>query len=262
MKIIVCMKQVPVKDSLLKITEDSSWIHESDLNYEINESDHYALEEALRLKEKHGGEVILLCMGPQRVTEAIKQGLAKGADRAIHINNETFRSLDPLVNAKILAAAIRQEEFDLVFTGLQSDDYGYAQTGVILADMLGLPHATIVMEIQAQNGGVKVKRELESGWFQWVELPLPALVTIQSGINQIRYATIKGIMMAKKKEIKQLGLSELGLSESDVKDKASGLVFHNIYVPEKTKQAEILEGDPKEVAHKLAEKLKNEAKVF
>jgi electron transfer flavoprotein beta subunit len=256
------MKQVPVKDSLLKIKDDGSWIHETDLNYEINESDHYALEEALRLKEKHGGEGVLLCMGPPRVTEAIKQGLAKGADRAIHINNESFSVLDPFVNAKILAAAITQEPFDLVLTGLQSDDYGYAQTGVILAEQLGLPHATIVMEIQKENDGIKVKRELESGWFQWVELPLPALLTIQSGINQIRYATIKGIMMAKKKEIKALSLTDLGLAEADLNDGETGLSFHKIYVPEKTKQTQIFEGDPKEVAQKLAEKLKNEAKVI
>lgn len=262
MNIIVCMKQVPVKDSLLKIKDDGKWIHETDLNYEINESDHYALEEALRLKEKHGGEVVLLCMGPPRVTEAIKQGLAKGADRAIHINNESFTILDPFVNAKILAAAIKQEQFDLVLTGLQSDDYGYAQTGVILAEKLQVPHATIVMEIQAQNGGIKVKRELESGWFQWVKLPLPALLTIQSGINQIRYATIKGIMMAKKKEIKSPSLADLGLAEGDIQEGATGLNFHKIYVPEKTKQTQIFEGDPKEVAQKLAEKLKNEAKVI
>ena len=149
-----------------------------------------------------------------------------------------------------------------MFTGLQSDDYGFAQTGVVLAEYLGVPSATIVMEIQSQNGGIKVKRELESGWFQWVELPLPSLLTIQSGINQIRYATIKGIMMAKKKEIKALGLTELGLSESDVQEGQTGLVFNKIYIPEKTKQSEIFEGDPKEAAQKLADKLKNEAKVI
>lgn len=260
MKIVVCMKQVPVKDSLLKIKQDGSWIEESELSYEINESDHYALEEALRLKEKQGGEVVILTIGPERVKEAIKQGLAKGADRALHINDEGFATIDPLANAKILAAAIENDDgADLVLAGLQSDDYGYGQTGVILAELLGVPHATIVMEIEAKNGGIKVKRELESGWFQWVELALPALLTIQSGINQIRYATIKGIMMAKKKEIKALSLQDLGLSDSDL---GAQTKFHKIYVPEKTKETEILEGEPKEVAHKLAEKLKNEAKVF
>lgn len=261
MKIVVCMKQVPVKDSLLKINSQNTWIEEGDLSYEINESDHYALEEALRMKEKHGGEVVIVSMGPDRIKEAIKQGLAKGADRAIHINDDAFRTLDPVANAKVLAAAIKQDgECDLVLAGLQTDDYGWGQTGVILAEILGVPHATIVMEIEKQDGSIKVKRELESGWFQWVELPLPALLTIQSGINQIRYATIKGIMMAKKKEIKELGLSDLGLSEGDVN--TGQMRFSKMYIPEKTKQAEILEGDPKEVARKLAEKLKNEAKVL
>ncbi len=262
MKIIVCMKQVPVQDSLLKITDDSRWVQEAELNYEINESDHYALETALLLKEEHGGEVVILTMGPRRVKEAIKQGLAKGADRALHINNESFTTLDIFINAKLLAAAIQQEEADLVLTGLQTDDYGFGQTGVILAEKLGLPHASIVMEILKQDGSIKVKREMESGWFQSVELPLPALLTIQSGISQIRYATIKGIMMAKKKEIKELSLSDLGLAEGDVDDSTSSLKFHKLYVPEKTKQAELLEGDPKDVAAQLVHKLKNEAKVF
>ncbi len=262
MNIIVCMKQVPLQDSLLKIKDDGSWIHENELSWQINESDHYALEEALRLKEKHGGEVVIVSMGPERVKEAIKQGLAKGADRAVHINNEGFTTLDPFVNAQILAAAIKQEPYDLVLTGLQSDDYGHGQTGVILAELLGLPHATIVMEIQAQDGRTKVKRELESGWFQWVELPMPALLTIQSGINTIRYATIKGIMMAKKKEIKTPGLADLGLPADVANQSPTGLQFQRLYVPEKTKQTELLEGDPREVARKLVQKLKTEAKVL
>jgi electron transfer flavoprotein beta subunit len=259
-KIIVCLKQVPVQDSLLRIKEDGSWIHDVDLNYEINESDHYALEEALRLREKNGGEVIVVSMGTDRIKETIKQALAKGADRALHINNAGFAVVDPLVNARLLAAAIKPEAPDLVLTGLQSDDYGFGQTGVILAELLDVPHATIVVEVEVQDSKIKVKRELESGWFQWVELSLPALLTIQSGINQIRYATIKGIMMAKKKEIKELRLTDLGLSDADVA--SSGVQLERIYVPEKTKQAQMLEGDPKDVARQLADKLKNEAKVL
>lgn len=263
MKIIVCMKQVPVQDSLLKIAENGRWILEDELNWEINESDHYALETALRLKEANGGgEVVLLTMGPDRVKEAIKQGLAKGADRALHLNNEAFSTIDPFINAKLLAAAIKNESPDLVFTGLQTDDQGWGQTGPALAEMLGFSHATIAMEIVKTDAGVKVKRELESGWFQWVELPAPALVSIQSGISQLRYATIKGIMMAKKKEIKQLTLADIGLSETEVDDKQSPLKFDKIYMPEKNKQAELLTGDPKEIARQLADKLKNEAKVF
>ena len=262
MKIIVCMKQVPVQDSHLRVKSDGSWIEEEGLNYEINESDHYGLEEALRLKEKQGGEVILLAMGPDRLKESIKQGLAKGADRAIYIDNKEFSVVDPLISARVLAAAIQMESPDLVMTGLQSDDHGFGQTGVILAELLGIAHATIVMEIQALPNGIKVRRELESGWFQWIELPLPAILTIQSGLNQIRYATIKGIMMAKKKEIKELTLADLNLTTSEVAAGSSGLLFRKVYVPEKSKQTEIFEGDAKETARKLADKLKNEAKVF
>lgn len=254
MKIVICMKQVPVKDARLTIRGDGKWIEESDLSYEINESDHYALEEGLRLQEKHGGEVVVCAMGPERVKEAIKQGLAKGAHRAIYINDTSAPSFDPFVNASRLAAAIGPENPDVVLTGLQSDDLGWGQTGVMLAELLGVPHATIVMEIEATDDRIKVKRELESGWFQWVELPLPALLTIQSGISQIRYATIKGIMAAKRKEIREIQVSELEAPPAQ-------LEFARLYVPEKKKKTEILEGDPKEVARSLVEKLRNEAKV-
>jgi len=254
-KVVICMKQVPVKDARLTIRGDGGWIEEQDLNFEINESDHYALEEGLRLQEKLGGEAIVCAMGPERVKEAIKQGLAKGANRALYINDTAAPSFDPFVNASRLAAAIGPEKPDIILTGLQTDDLGWGQTGVILAELLGLPHATIVMEIEASDDRIKVKRELESGWFQWVELPLPALLTIQSGINQIRYATIKGIMAAKRKEIREIAVSELDSQDGHLK-------LTRLYVPEKKKKTELFEGDPKEVAQKLVEKLRNEAKVL
>lgn len=256
MKIVICMKQVPVKDARLSIRSDGRWIEEGDLNYEINESDHFALEEALRLKEKVGGEVVVCAMGPERVKEAIKQGLAKGADRAIYINDTPSPAYDPYVNASRLSAAIKPENPDFVLTGLQTDDLGWGQAGVILAELLALPHATIVMEIEPSEKKVKVKRELESGWFQWVELPLPALVTIQSGLNQIRYATIKGIMAAKRKEIKEIKVADLDAV------KETHLKFARLYVPEKKKKTEMLEGEPKKVAEELVEKLRDEAKVI
>ncbi len=167
----------------------------------MNEPDSFALEEALRLKEKHGGEVVAISMGPERVKQTIKEALAKGAERGIHISDPEFFKLDPLGSACSIAAAIQKENFDLVLTGLQSDDQGFGQTGVLLAELLGRPHATIIMAIEVTDGRMKLKRELEAGWFQWVELPLPAVITIQSGINKVRYATLKGIMAAKKKEI-------------------------------------------------------------
>jgi len=198
MKILALMKQVANKDAILRINKDSTWIEEADLSFEVNESDGYALEESLRIKEKVGGEVVVVSMGPQRAKSVIKDALARGADRAIHVLGD-LGHLSPFAAASVLAEAIRDENADLVMTGLQSDDYGYAQTGVILAEVLGLPHATIVIELDATGEQLRVKRELESGWYQWYTMPTPALLTIQSGISQIRYATLKGIMAAKKK---------------------------------------------------------------
>jgi electron transfer flavoprotein beta subunit len=255
MKIVVCIKQVPAKDAPLAIT-DANWIRETDIGFEMNEPDSYALEEALRLKEKHTGEVIVVSMGPERVKQTIKEALAKGADRGVHIADDKAHVLDPLGAAKSLAAAIEREKPDLVLTGLQSDDQGFGQTGVLLAELLGLPHATIIMQIDAQGAGLRVKRELEAGWFQWVELPIPAMLTIQSGINKVRYATLKGIMAAKKKEIATIARESLGVTHELTQH------IERIYVPSKTKKTEFLTGTPKEAAAKLVEKLKHEARVI
>jgi electron transfer flavoprotein beta subunit len=255
MKIVVCIKQVPAKDAPLAIT-DANWIRETDIGFEMNEPDSYALEEALRLKEKHIGEVIAVSMGPERVKQTIKEALAKGADRGVHIADDKAYTLDPLGAAKSLAAAIEREKPDLVLTGLQSEDQGFGQTGVLLAELLGQPHATIIMQIDAQAGGLRVKRELEAGWFQWVELPMPAVLTIQSGINKVRYATLKGIMAAKKKEIATIARESLGVTHEPTQR------IERIYVPSKTKKTEFLTGTPKEAAAKLVEKLKHEARVI
>jgi electron transfer flavoprotein beta subunit len=252
--IIVCIKQVPAKDAPLAIA--GNWIKESDIGFEMNEPDSYALEEALRLKEKNGGEVVALSMGPERVKQTIKEALAKGADRAIHIADDNFAQLDPLGSAKAIAAAIQKENADLVLTGLQSDDHGFGQTGVLLAALLGRPHATIIMQIEVQDGRMKLKRELEAGWFQWMECPLPAVLSIQSGINKVRYATLKGIMAAKKKEIATVPRESLRIAHEATQK------IEKIYVPTKAKKTEFLTGTPKEVATKLVERLKFEARVI
>jgi len=254
MKIIVCVKQVPAKDAPLAIS--GNWIKESDIGFEMNEPDGFALEEALRLKEKHGGEVVALSMGPERVKQTIKEALAKGADRGMHIADDHFAQLDPLGAASALAAAIRNENADLILTGLQSDDQGFGQTGVLLAALLDRPHATIIMAIEAQDGKLRLKRELEAGWFQHIECPLPAVLSIQSGINKVRYATLKGIMAAKKKEIATFTADSLGARIEPTQR------VEKIYVPVKTKKTEFLSGPPKEVAAKLVEKLKFEARVI
>jgi electron transfer flavoprotein beta subunit len=256
MKIIVCIKQVPARDSKLRVASSGAWIQEGDLSYEINEPDAYALEEGLQLKEKHGGEVIVLCAGPARASQTIREALAKGADRVIHIETEELTG-DPLSAARLLAAALKPENPDLVLTGLQSDDLGYGQTGVILAELLGLPHGTIIMHVETQGGGIRVKRELEDGWFQNVDMPLPALLTIQSGISKLRYATLMGIKKAKTKEVKQLSAANLGGQPGP-----GGIQLSRVYLPERTKQTQLFEGPPKEVAAKLVEKLKFEARVI
>ena len=199
------MKQVPQKDAPLKLNESGTWIRE-DVSYEVNEPDAYALEEALRQQEKHKGEVVVITSGPARAQQVLREALAKGADRAIHLEDEKFVGMDAFNTAKAIAAAIKDEQFDLIFTGLQSDDYGYAQTGVILAELLGWPHATIIMQIEKSDSGIQVKRELEAGYFQFIDMPTPAVLSIQSGISKLRYATLIGIKQAKNKPLKKVTL--------------------------------------------------------
>jgi electron transfer flavoprotein beta subunit len=254
MKILVAIKQVPERDAQIHVAADGKWIDEGDLNYAINEPDAYALEEALQLKEKNGGEVVVLCAGPERVTSTLREALAKGADRAIHIEADDLGERDTLGVAQILADAVKAESPDLILTGLQSDDLGLGQTGVVLAELLGVPHATIIMQVEVTDGGLKVKRELEDGWFQHVQMPLPALLTIQSGGNKLRYATLMGIKKAKTKETKTVTPSAAA--------GARAITLERVYLPEKQKKTEMLTGTPTEVATKLVEKLKFEVRVI
>jgi len=255
-KILVCIKQVPQKDATLKLNDAGTWIRE-DVSYEANEPDAYALEEALRQKEKHTGEVVVITAGPARAQQVLREALAKGADRAIHLEDDAFVGLDAFNTARAIAAAIKDEKFDLIFTGLQSDDYGYAQTGVILAEILGWPHATIIMQIEKNDAGIRVKRELEAGFFQYVDMPLPAVLTIQSGINKLRYATLIGIKQAKNKPLRKVALAEVQAAVGGNLQK-----IDKLYVPQKSKNTAFLEGPPAEVAKKLVEKLKNELRVI
>jgi len=259
MKIVVCLKQVPARDSLLRLNSAGTWIQETDISFEVNEPDIYALEEALRLKESQGGEVLVCSLGPARAQQAIKEALAKGADRALHLDDPVFAGLDSFGMARAMAKALEAEKPDLIVTGLQSDDFGAAQTGVILAELMSLPHSTIIMAIEVQGGAIKVKRELEAGFFQFIEMPLPALLTIQSGINKPRYATLKGIMAAKNKPLKKLSLADLGLSPGDLAPRQK---ITRVYVPQKRANTEFFEGSGKDVAAKLVDKLKNEARIL
>jgi electron transfer flavoprotein beta subunit len=262
MKIAVAIKQVPLRDSPLRINASGTWIEENNLSFEINEPDAYALEEALQLREKHGGEVIVISAGPARVSQTLREALAKGADRGIHIETSSIEtaSLDTLGVARLLEGALKNESPDLILTGLQSDDLGYGQTGVILAELLGLPHSAIIMQVQVINdvqpGKVRVKRELEDGWFQHIEMPLPAVLTIQSGLNKLRYATLMGIKKAKSKEIKVIAAADMDAPPPP------SVAIEKIYAPEKSKQGQIFDGDARSAAAKLVDKLRFEARVI
>src|SRR5688572_5187515 len=253
MKIAVCIKQVPTREWQPRLSDDKRWIREQDVSYEMNEPDAYALEEALRLREKHGGEVVVCSAGPARVQQVIREALARGADRALHVEDNALASADAFVTADALAAAMTEERFDLVLTGLQSDDLGQAQTGVVLAERLGIPHSTIIMDVQIDGPALRVKRELEGGWFQWIEMPLPALLTIQSGINQLRYATLKGIMAAKKKEIRKVALPA---------DLRPGQQVVSLAVPARAKKTHLITGSAGEARSELARLLREEARVL
>ena len=253
MKIAVCIKQVPTREWQPRLNDAKTWIREQDVSYEMNEPDAYALEEALRLREKQGGEVVVCSAGPARVQTVLREALARGADRAIHVEHDSLGAADAFVIAEALAAAMKDEQFDLVLTGLQSDDQGFGQVGVVLAEKLGMPHATIIMEVQIEGTALRVKRELEGGWFQWISMPLPALLTIQSGINQLRYATLKGIMAAKKKEIRKAALPP-GI------EPAQQIV--SLAVPTRSKQTQMIDGSSADAARELVRRLREEARAL
>ena len=256
MKIIVAIKQVPEPDAQVRIDAAGQWIDESGLQWALNESDAYALEEALQQKEKHGGEVVVVCAGPERVGSTIREALAKGADRAIHIDCDDLASRDALGGARLLAAAIQPENPDLVLTGLQSEDLGLGQTGVILAEILGLPHASLILQVEKNESCLRVKRELEEGWFQTIELNFPAVLTIQSGGNKLRYATLMGIKRAKTKEVRRISAVGLGAAAAPV------VLLERIALPHKQKTTQMLSGSTQEVAAALVEKLKFEVRVL
>jgi electron transfer flavoprotein beta subunit len=251
MKIAVCIKQVVTRDWQVRPNDARTWIRDAEAEFEMNEPDAYALEAALRLREAHGGEVIAVSAGPARVSQVLREALARGADRALHIEGDALPQADAFVVADALAAAIGPEAPDLVLTGLQSDDMGFGQTGVVLAERLGVPHATIIMDVQVQGSGLRVKRELEGGWFQWLEMPLPSLLTIQSGINQLRYATLKGIMAAKKKEIRVVAAPAAPATQHVV----------DLRAPDKQKQTRMIAGTPAEAARELVRALREDVRV-
>jgi electron transfer flavoprotein beta subunit len=265
MKIISCIKPVPDPASRLIINESKTWIKDQDLTFAASEADNYALEEALRLKEKHGGEVVVLSMGGEEAARVLRSGLAMGADRAIHLLDPKFKGGDEFATAGALAKAIEKDGgADLVLAGVQSDDLGTGMTGTMMAGFLGWTHATVVVGVEAdpQGKSLRVRRELEGGINETVELGMPAVLTIQFGINQPRYASLKGIMAAKKKEFKAWSAADLGLSDDAVGKAGAMYDVKEVFVPDRKSKVEMIGGTPEEAAAVLVEKLRKEAKVL
>lgn len=256
--IIVCVKQVPWTTEVdLTIDETKKDIKKGDLVYSINELDNYAVEEAIKIKEQHGGSITLVTIGPEESDEVLRRGLAMGADKAIRLTDTAFEGSDGYAIATALSKAIKDQPYNLIFTGVQAEDNNYGLVGQALAEMLGIQHATLVNKIESiDEEKVRIHRELEGGLEEILEVKLPAVLTIQSGINEPRYVSILGIRKAAKKEIKTPSLEEVSISSEEVGEKGSVTTIEKAYMPEVGKGAEILEGTPEEINEKLIEVLK------
>ncbi|HYV19591.1 MAG TPA: electron transfer flavoprotein subunit beta/FixA family protein [Verrucomicrobiae bacterium] len=263
MKTLVLVKQVPNTDSPFRVNAAGTWVDEGNLTYGLNDYDRYALEEALRLKDQgKATEVVALSVGPERAATALRTCLATGADRAIHVKDDRLAGADPLSIARVIAAAVKDDGFSLIFGGLQADDDNYTQTPALVARLLGRPCATAVLKAELGDGTIKVERELENQKVQVVEMTLPAVVAVQTGINEPRYASLKGIMAAKKKEIKTVGLAEIGLDPAQVAASAARFKTVRLAIPPKGKGAEILTGSPDDVAKELVKRIREKTGVL
>ena len=256
MKVMVCLKQVPHQDARLEVRADGSWIQEDNIKFEINSYDNYALEEALRIKDAGGAdvEVVVVTIGPDRATQALRTALGMGADRAVHVNDDATEGSDALGIAKILAAVAKEENPDIIFCGLMAEDGNFAAVPPMLAELIDVPSATGALSITS-NGATRVERELEGGAIEVVDLPKPCLVTVQTGANQVRYASLKGIMQAKKKPVDTKTAADLGLSDQ-VGAAHAKVTVNKVYVPPKSDTAEIIEGGTDEIVSQLIGKIR------
>ncbi|MFY9113908.1 MAG: electron transfer flavoprotein subunit beta/FixA family protein [Dethiobacteria bacterium] len=253
MKTFVCIKYVPdTSEAEVKLDDTGKAVDSSRFSFDINDADNYAVEESVLIKEAKGGEVTVVSIGPQSSEVMIRMALAKGGDQAVRIEDSRINIYDPLCVAKVLAGAIKGQEFDLVLTGCMANDDGQMAVGVALAEELGVAHAAMVKKVEVLDGKVKVSRELEGGLMEVLELAFPAVLTIQTGINEPRYAPIRGIRMAQKKELKVMNLDDLGVPAEQVDESASLIILNKLYIPEVVSAAEFIEGEPEEKAEKLA----------
>lgn len=245
MKIAVCIKQVPATGGPVQLDTGANWLRESDTSFEANTADTHALEAALTIRDREGGEVITISLGPERVIAVLRDALAKGADRAIHICHASAHALDPALAAGAIAQVLRDEGCDMVLCGLQSDDHGHGQTGGLLAEQMKWPLVSIVVALESVSPErVRAKRELEGGYSQWVELSPPCVLTIQSGINKPRYAGMKGMLAAKKKPIQRVD-AELPT------DQRNQQIIEQIYIPQRSKRIRLIEGESVDAAAQL-----------
>jgi electron transfer flavoprotein beta subunit len=256
--IIVCVKHVPeTAEAEIKIDTTGKAIEKTGLVYDINEWDDYALEEAVRIKEKLGGTVTAITVGLEDSDSTLRKCLARGADKAIRLTDARFEGSDGYAIAKILHSAVKGLSFDLILTGALAGDDGYTMVGPILAEMLGISYATMVKKIELSDGAAQVNRELEGGLEEIIEVKMPAVLTVQTGINEPRYVSILGIRKAMKKNIEVLGLADIGLSENDIGEAGSWINIEKMFVPPVEKQAEFIKGTPEEIATKIAEIIKS-----
>lgn len=253
MKTFVCIKYVPdTSEAEVKVNPDGITVDSSRFSFDINDADNYAVEESVLIKEAKGGEVTVLSIGPKQSDVMIRMAMAKGCDSAIRVEDDRIADYDPLMVAKVLAGSIKGQEFDLVLTGCMANDDWHMSTGVALAEELGVNHASMVKKVEINNGKVTVQRELEGGLLEALEVELPAVLTIQTGINEPRYAPIRGIREAQKKELKVVKLEDIGVDAATVGTEASQVVLEALYIPEVESTAEFIEGEPDEKAEKLA----------
>jgi len=264
MDIIVCIKQVPDTETKIKVNPEGTGIVTEGIKWVMNPFDEYAVEEALRIREKMGGKVTVMCLGPDRATEAIRTALAMGADEAVHLNDPAFEGSDSFSTAKALAKTIGSMKYDLILTGKQAVDMDASQVFGYLAEILNLPYVSVVVDLKISADGktATAKRETEGGMEEVVEMPLPAVIAAQKGLNEPRYASLPNIMKAKKKEIKKIDLAAAGMESGEVGEKGSKLKTENYRLPPEREAGKKLEGDPGETAAQLAKLLREEAKLI
>lgn len=261
MNIVVCVKQVPDTAAQIKVKEGQ--IDREGIQYVVNPYDEYAVEEALRIKDKFSeGKVTLVTCGPERAKEAIKSGLAMGGDEGAHLWDEAFAGSDPYAIASILAKALEKIDYDLILCGWKGVDEDHGQVGITLAELLNIPHVSFVVKLDIADDGSKAVAEKEiEGGHEIVETTLPAVISAQKGLNEPRYASLKGIMSVKKKTIHEWGIEELGIDPATVGEGAAKIKMVDVQLPPARQPGRIIPGEPTEAARKLVRLLREEAKV-